>query len=281
MSNPVQTSYSRYFKQRLPGQESDTGRTYKREGTNQSGAVLDVGLALIADGSTDTGVTLPSTSAQRLVGISLNDYGRNPNGLTVDSNGQTSGYGTLRMLPVLCEGPVTVQIDQNCGPNDSPANDVYVRYAASTNGNTGVVGSFRADADGVAAVVTATPTAADTTLFRLLVFVDERAYSFEVNSGSGSSATSICGLFRTAMAADAGFSQRVTASGTATLILTNNRQNEKLVVSSSGSAGTIAVALTTAPSGTARRVRSARWLSSGTAAVGIGEIYFSATEENR
>lgn len=271
----VQTTYGRYFKARIPGQESDAARTYKREALNKSSADLDVGIGVIQDTTTDSGVNVPSTATQPLVGIVLNDFGRNPNGLT------TGAYAQNKMAPMLCEGPVTVQIDQDCKPSDK----VFVRFAASANAQVGVVGSFRKDSDGVAQVSTGTPTAGqNSTIFLIRVKFDGKAqgtrpetYAFEYVSDSSMTATEAVTGFKTVMAADAAFTARVVATGTTTLILTGQVAGEAFTVTSEGD-GAITWAATTPPAPTARYV-PARWLSTGKATDAVGEIYFSAAHE--
>jgi hypothetical protein len=270
----VQTSYSRYFNQRIPGVESDQARTYKREALNKSGADLDVGVAVVAESSADTAAKLPGSTTDALIGVVINDFGRNPNGLT------TGAYAQNKMAPILCEGPISVQIDQSVTPRDS----VYVRFAASGSGATGAIGSFRKDADstgGTANVQTVTPTAVDSTIYVLRVEVGGKNFEFEFKSGTSTTATLIVTGFKAVMAADAEFAALVVASGTATLILTVQNTAGGMTVQSEGD-GAMAVANTTpyvAPTATARKVKGARFLSTGTSASGVGEIYFSASAE--
>lgn len=139
----VQTTYTRYLKGPTPGFETDQARSYKREGKNSSGADLDVGLGVTRVSGTDDAITQPTHSSDNLVGVVINDQGRNPNGL-VSAGG---GYAAGRMAPILCEGPIYVQIDQTVQPGDP----VYVRYATGGSTGTGpsanVIGSFRKDGD--------------------------------------------------------------------------------------------------------------------------------------
>lgn len=87
---------------------------------------------------------------------------------------------------------------------------------------------FEARADGVAgnpAIWTLTPTVANSTLYRLHIHIPtapgaQQDFYFEYTSDGTATATEICDGFRTAMAADAGFTALVVASGTTTLILT-------------------------------------------------------------
>jgi hypothetical protein len=287
----IQTSYSRYFKSRLPGWESDTGRSYKREATNKSGSDLDVGIGVIQYSGLDSGVNAISAVGQPLVGIILNDFGRNPNGLT------TGAFKSLAMAPMLCEGAINVQCDQVCQPGDP----VFVRIAASGSGKLGIVGSFRKDADGVAQVSTVTPTAANATIYVLRVEFPNAGgetnagtvpdvYEFEFLSDGSATATKVVTGFKTVMAADAAFSARVVASGTATLVLTGQVAGESFTVAPEGD-GVMSVAPTTPPAATARKVKGARWLSTsviglsttdaaGSTSGGTGEIYFSAAAES-
>jgi hypothetical protein len=96
-------------------------------------------------------------------------------------------------------------------------------------------------------VKTLTPTAANSTVYSLILFAAGRLWFFTTTSDGSATATEICDAFRTAMAADAAFTAVLVASGTATLVLTGvagSGVGADFDVHSTG-AGTIAVANTT------------------------------------
>jgi hypothetical protein len=272
----VQTSFSRYSIAPKPGFDSDQGRGYIREGQNRTGADLDVGLAVKQDASHDSGVLALAASSDPVVGFTMNDQGRNPNGAT------TSAYPALRMLPVKCEGALWAQCDQDMKPGDK----VFVRFAASANAQTGAIGSVRKDPDGVAQVSTGTPTAVNSQVYVVRVGFDgldagtrPASYEFEYQGDGSATATEIVTGLKAAMAADAAFTARVVATGTTTLILTGQVAGEAFTVTSPGD-GAISWAATTPPAPSARRLKGARVLSSGTAANGAVELYVSAAAES-
>jgi hypothetical protein len=269
----VQTTYKRYSVGPIPGVDADQNTGYKVEGQNKTGVDLSVGVGVCQHSSVDSGVVLPAAKTDKVLGIVLNDQGRNPNGAT------TGAWKADRMAPMKVEGPAYVAIDQDVTPRD----DVYIRYAASGNAQTGEVGSFRKDGDGVAQVVTLTPTAANSTPYRVTAHGDGKAMTFETTSDGSATATEICDALRTLMLANPDFAAQFTlpASGAATLVITSRRQNEAFGIDTSGAAGVIAAVVTTSPSGTARRMRGQRWLASGTAAAGAAPLYFSAAQESR
>ena len=119
---------------------------------------------------------------------------------------------------------------------------------------------------------TATPTAANTTVYTLDLYVGGRFFVFSITSDASATATEICDAFRTAMAADAEFTALVVATGTATLILTLQAAagTADFDVYSTG-AGAIAIADTTAgvtAVATAVQVKGCRYLET-TSAAGI------------
>lgn len=138
----VQITYKRSIGSPVPGTDSDQNAGYKREAMNKTGADLDVGLLVKQHSGIDSGVDLLSSTNDLTVGVTLNDQGRNPNGL-----GGTGAYASNRMLPIKCEGPVYVQCDQDMQPGDP----VFVRFATTHNTGTGpsagVIGAVRKDAD--------------------------------------------------------------------------------------------------------------------------------------
>lgn len=98
-------------------------------------------------------------------------------------------------------------------------------------------------------VSTLTPTAADNTMFgvtivadNLITGVSQDTFVFEVNSLVSSSPTIICNALRALINSNPAIS--VTASGTATLVLTSDSQAKVFTATSTG-VGTIAVAATT------------------------------------
>jgi hypothetical protein len=250
-----QTSYTRNFDEGFAGQLADSGDVRQEALQNGSGVDLPAGIGVINKSGSPLQADLPASLAARLLGVVRNSLARDPgsaSSVLASSNAIFAGD----TMNVLTEGAIKVAPEQTVAVTDR----VYMRVATSVNTpSLTQKGAFRKDADGTAAVVTITPTAADSTLYRLAVDVDGRTFNFQVTSQVSATATTIVTQFKVAMAADADFTALVTASGTATLILTANNQGDVVNVDNSGSAGTVAVALTTAPTATAVRVRNARW----------------------
>jgi hypothetical protein len=269
----VQTSFNRYSTGAKPGFDSDQGRGYQREAQNKTGADVDVGVAFAQHSSVDSGAVALSSASQPVIGFSMNDQGRNPNGLT------TAAYADTKMFPIKCEGALYVQCDQDMKPGDA----VYVRFNATSGSGTGpsanVVGSVRKDADGVASVWTGTPTATNSLVYVQRVKFADESYVFEYQADGTATAAEIVTGFKTVMAADAAFTARVVATGTNTLILTGQVAGETFTPNSEGD-GAMAWVNTTPPAAKARKLKGARVLSSGTAASGVVEIYFSAAAES-
>lgn len=273
----VQTTFKRYSTGNVPGFDSDQGRGYNREATNKTGSDIDVGVAFKQSSSVDSGALALTAATEPVIGFSLNDQGRNPNGLT------TGAYKDKQMFPIKCEGAFFAQCDQDMKPGDK----VFVRFAASANAQVGVVGSVRKDPDGVAQVTTLTPTATSNAVYVARVDFDgeaagtkRKAYEFEYQADGSATATEIVTGFKAAMAADPEFTARVVATGTTTLVLTGQTTGEAFTVTSAGDGAFASITTGTPPAPSARRLKGARVLTSGTAASGAVEIYFSATAES-
>ncbi len=127
----------------------------------------------------------------------------------------------------------------------------YARFAAS--GSNTQKGKFRADRDGTAQVTTITPTAVNSTIYNLAI--NGRAYA--ITSDGSATATEIAAAFIALINADADVG--VTASGTATLVLTANVPGVPFVVSLGAN---LAAAATTANALKAGKVEGCKYLTS-------------------
>jgi hypothetical protein len=266
---PQQTTYSRDYNDRVVGQPGDSGFQKRASKLNNEGAALPAGVAVTenAEGKCD----LVDASTDKIAGIVINDYSRDPNGLS----GSADAYADAKMFPMLEEGSIMVVVDQTVAVGD----DVYVRHTANGSGKL-QLGAFRKDADGVADVWTLTPTAANSTLYAVRVkLADATSYTFLYNSDGSATATEICDGIRTAMAADAAFAAKVTTSGTSTLILTGATSGEAMIPTSVGPGAFASITNTTPAAPHARKVKGAFWLAGGTSSSGKAELHFSRSTE--
>ncbi len=126
------------------------------------------------------------------------------------------------------------------------------------------LGQARSDAEGgVAKVVTATVTAANDTDYQLTIhFPDNEEFVYDVTGDATATATEINDAFRALMAADAGFTARVVATGTTTLILTGQALGEDFTVIDSGPGAwaSITDTIAAASNTVALPVSFARWI---------------------
>jgi hypothetical protein len=238
----MQTTFNEQLTEAFAGAEADVGPSEVVSARQESATTLAFGL-LVAQGSDDDGCTIFADEAVPL-GVLLHSHA-------------TSAYADTGVIQgevasVMRKGRVWVSVEDAVDVG-APA---YARH--TTSGGDATKGKFRGDNDGVAQVTTVTPTSANDTLFSLDVSARGVPYHFEVLSDGGSSATEICDAFRLAMAANAAFTARIVASGTATLILTSQDAGEAFYVSSGGSVGAYAsIAATTPASSTADLVAGA------------------------
>lgn len=113
---------------------------------------------------------------------------------------------------------------------------VYARIVATGSEQ---LGALRASADGIAGVVTATPTAANDTYYQLTIHDPDtkQDFVFEVLGDASATATEICDALRVKMAADSAWiAAGYAATGTATLIITGPL-GTAFTVDDSGAAG--------------------------------------------
>lgn len=263
MAIPQQSTYTRPYNDRIVGQPSDSDHQERTTKLNNEGAAIPAGVAVTenAEGKCD----LVDASTDKIAGVVINDYTRDPNGLT-----GSEAYGDAKMFPLMVEGGIMVVVDGTV----TVGGEVYVRHTANGAGKL-QLGAFRGDADGVAQVTTLTPTAANTTLYSLMVEAPSGAlYSFNTTSDGSATATEINDALRVLMAADSAFTAEIVASGTATLILTAVAAGKAFKVFSFGP-GVIAQAATTPPAPHARKVPGSYWLSGGDASTGKAELQFS------
>lgn len=209
-----QLSYEIKHKRAYEGGRADSRDMRAFAARNNMSAQLPFGRFVAHDlgtGTSEIATRLPTSASDKILGVSLNSAEHNP---TAPDGSRTYGVLPNDMYTVISGGGVYVIAEQAVTPSDP----VYVRYTANGTGKD--PGQVRKDPDGVAEVHTITPTAADTTRYALSAEVSDRVFVFDVTSGGSATATTIANAFRTAMAADADFSALITASGTATLILT-------------------------------------------------------------
>ena len=250
----MQTSYDQNMAIGIAGQLADLSDHDIVTGLCEVSAGAEFGVG-VRKGSAEQGFVLPSATGQKLLGVTVHTH-RADNLALAGAAGIPDGETN----PLLRKGRVIVKVD-GAVVADGP---VFCRHTANSSTKTRM-GAFRGDTDGVAQVTTVTPTSANSTLFTLTVLVRGKLFSFQVTSDSASSATEICDAFRTLMAADAAFTALVTASGTATLILTAVNKGDVLQVADGGSPGVLAVAETTAASTRADEVTNARFVTAASA----------------
>lgn len=161
---------------------------------------------------------LPTTSTGILAGLTLRDISQVRPFDT--SAAAVNAYPTGEMMGVREEGDAAVL---NVGPAAALGDEVHV--VISTAGGD-ALGEARADRQGVAHIVTATPTVANTTPYSLQVSIaaqdglPELTRTFAITSDGTATDVEINDALRAQMAADAEFTARVVASGTTTLVLT-------------------------------------------------------------
>lgn len=252
----MQTSFPEFPDAAVAGQIADSGADfYTRSGLNENAAAIPYGL-LVKEGSEDDGFDLYSASAK-------------PAGVTVHSHAsaladnENPGVQADSMCELMRRGRIQVTVEDAV----TKGARAYARHTSDGGSNT-QKGKFRSDNDGVSQVTTVTPTSANSTKFALDVFVNGKLFPFTTTSDGSSSATEICDQFRTAMAADAAFSALITASGTATLILTGTAamKGKAFQVGDGGAVGNYASITETTPASTrADEVEGCRFLSSADA----------------
>lgn len=229
----AQLTYSVNHAIGYPGAHSDlkSARTCR----NNTATAIPDGRFVAFDsgaGTTENAAKLPSAATDKLRGVVMLDQSRE----TV-----TTGYAEDEVFSALEQGKILVFTEQAV----TPADPVYVRFNATGGGGTSpAVGQVRKDNDGVAEVNTLTPTAVNSTIYKLHFEIDGRAFFFEIVSDAATTAAEICDAFRTAMAANAAFTALVVASGVATLILTSQSAGIAQNIQNVGP-GVIAIAATT------------------------------------
>lgn len=275
-----QTSYNRYFVNAFAGMLGDTGPSYVQTRVNGESINVPAGIGM-KEGSTEGTALLPSAATSKLAGITVNSKQRNP------GDAQSTLSGTDAFLPknemnLLTEGAIFVKPEQAVVVGDA----TWCRFATSVNdGTLTQKGNFRKDADGVAQVTTGTPGASQNdTVFSIRIEVQDSLgrkipFDFEYLSDGSMTATEVNNAFRTLMAADTEFSAYITATGTATLILTAAAAGISFTATTEGD-GTISWAATTPAAPTAFRVRGARWLKGSDSTSGVALLYFSAAVHN-
>lgn len=251
------TDYSETLARGIEGQIADSGPKRVDSLVNEEASAVPYGRG-VKRGTANDQFLLPAAAADEVVGVLVHTH--------VSEDLTDDGIATKEPGNVMRVGRLFVKPEQAVSPSDK----VFVRHTAGGAGET--KGRLRKDNDGVAQVTTVTPTAANSTLYTLNVFVDGKLFSFQVTSDASATATEICDAFRTAMAADSAFTALVTGSGTATLILTGVNTGKAFQVTDGGSPGDLAVAETTPASTKATELVGAKWRSTTTAADEIAEL---------
>jgi hypothetical protein len=192
MTIPQQLTYSRGYNDRVVGKPSDSGFKQRTSKLNNEGAEIPAGVAMVenAEGKCD----LFDAASDRIAGVVINDYSRDPNGLS----GNAAAYADAKMFPLMEEGGLMVVVDQDVATTDP----VYVRHTANGTGKL-QLGSFRKDSDGVADVWTLTPTAVNSAAYSVRVqLANGKSYTFDYLADGSATAAEIVTGFQTAMAAD-------------------------------------------------------------------------------
>jgi hypothetical protein len=230
----------------------------------EGSAGVPFGAGVVASGTEGVAV-LPVDASSRFTGIAVLEHQ-----IIKDANGMIPPQTAMSVLEY---GRIWVPVEGAVSRGAFP----FMRHTANGAGKL-QKGLFRADADpigsNVARVVTVTPTAADATVYGLTVAVGQQDFDFNVLSGTSATATTISALFRAQMAANALFSALVTASGTATLILTGVTPGTDFSVNNSGP-GTLGIVSTTpasAGAASAVKLRGCHFMTDWSSGPGIAML---------
>lgn len=135
-----------------------------------------------------------------------------------------------------------------------------------------VAGEFRADGDGTAQVTTVTPTAANSTEYRLQISLDDgQEFEFVTTSDASATAAEIVTALTALIVAEGRLTGLVTASGTTTLVLTGDK-GVSFRAGSEDSTGTLAAALTTPLASDCILIKNAKWVVGGSSVAAV-ELY--------
>jgi hypothetical protein len=238
----------------------------------EASASMPFGVAVTESGSGVEKLKLPTAVTDKIAGITMRAVNHDNIGL----GGTTLAIKAGDRFDALQRGAIYVPVEQTVARGD----EVWVRIATSGSDPTNLTqkGAFRKDGDGAAELQTLTPTAANTTLYKLKVFARGQVFKYETTSDGSATATEICDAFRVLMAADLAFTALFTTGGTTTLTLTRKVQGEGFTVVSDG-AGAIAVAVTTPATQTAIRVPGAKYAAASSG--GLAPVDFDHLAANR
>lgn len=269
MTATAQTSYAQEpADQGYPGMLADGGEqdvaTYRND--ESTDMPLGIMLAQSATAGKDTGAKLVASATDKLIGVLVQSMSRSPG---------KSDFEPKAPIPVLREGRCFVKVEQAV----TTLSDVYVRFAASavtTDGTQDQKGQFRKDADGVAHVVTVTPTATNSAVYLATVSIRGKNYTFEYQADGSATAAEIVTGLKAAMAANAEFTALVVATGTNTLILTGQTVGETFTFTNAGD-GVLTPATTTPGAPTAVKVKGARFLDTASAG-GVARVEFDVLD---
>jgi len=245
----------------LEGDIADGGRDAHSRTRVNIAADMNFGRG-VSVGAADDEVLLPTGVATAFRGITRFSH---------TGSGSTTATGIPQNMPasILTKGRIRVIAEEAV----TPASQVFMRYQNAGASPEGI-GRFTGTEDAaVAKVVTATVTAVNDTDYQLTIhFPDNEEFVYDVTGDASATATEINDDFRTKMAADAGFTARVVATGTTTLILTGQLVGEDFLVNDSGPGdwASITDTIAAATGDTVRLddVHSIQWVTSASA----GEI---------
>lgn len=219
--------------------------------------------------------TLPQNASAVLAGISLRDMSV-ARGTSLLS-AATNDYPIGSMVAVREQGGVPMV---NVGDATAQAGDPVYVVVSTTGGDA--LGEARSDRDGTADVWTATPTAANATVYALQIHFPawdgEDAVTILVppvtSDGSGT-ATEICDALRVNINAISALTDLLTASGTTTLVLTGDTLGRPFIVTDAAEAGEWAsITHTTTAAQYTMRADRARWREV-TPAESVGTVYLN------
>ncbi len=215
---------------------------------------------------------LPTAVTNVIAGIALKDYTQvRPFDTTASA---VNSYPIGAMVSVREVGEAAMQ---NVGDATAVAGGAVWAVVATTGGDA--LGEARSDRDGTADVWTLTPTVADTTLYAIQLTLPAWenlplvVRTYEYTSDGSAADSEITADFISQINGDATVSARVTASGTATLIITGDILGMPILVQDAPSAGDwTSITHTTTAAAYTVLVPHARW-TIPTAAEAIGRVY--------
>lgn len=255
-----QTTYSIHPAAGFAGMHGDLGAEHDsiHKRNNEAGGI-PFGVFVARDSADkDVGAKLVASAADQILGAVMHSN-------WAENQALSGAQGVLAgaMMSVLNKGSIFVITEQDVAAGDP----VFARFATSADTTRTQKGAARKDADGVGQVSTLTPTAVNSTVYTLQVLVGGDLYEFTTTSDSSATAAEIVAAFQALMVANTAFTALVTASGSATLILTGVTPGSAFDVANVGP-GVIAVS-TVAEAATALKVPRAFFTKTATAGTAV------------